>query len=84
MPRYPDYTSVPPHLKAMLRAGTSDDAAAERYFHTPNKNLKGESIHGLINRPLGQKIIERFLYDLGNYLGVEDMDQFLQEFGKRK
>ena len=84
-PRYKDYASLPEHIKAMLRAVTHDDAAAERYLHAPNKNLKGQPLFNVINAPFGQRVAERFLYDLGNYLGVdEDMDEFKKSFGKKK
>ena len=68
----------------MLRAVTSDDAAAERYAHAPNKNLKGASVMTVINAPFGLRVVERFLLDLGNYLGVDDIDDFKQHFGKKK
>jgi len=84
VPRYPDYASLPDHLRAMLRAVTSDDAAAERYAHAPNRNLKGHSVMTVVNAPFGQRMVERFLYDLGNYLGVDDMDRFPPLFGKRR
>ncbi|NJN14147.1 MAG: DUF2384 domain-containing protein [Planctomycetes bacterium] len=84
MPRYREYASLPDHLRAMLRAVTSDDGAAERYANAPNKNLKGQTVMGLMNLPFGQRAVERFLYDLGNYLGVDDMDRFLPEFGKKR
>ena len=84
MPRYPDYASLPSHIRAMLRAVTSDDAAAERYAETPNKNLKGRSVLQVANAPFGQRVVEHFLLDLGNYLGVDDMDRFEGEFGKKE
>jgi hypothetical protein len=82
--RYKDYAALPAHVKEMLRAVTSDDAAAERYAHAPNRNLKGASVMTVINAPFGQRLIERFLYDLGNYLGVDDMDRFPPRFGARE
>jgi hypothetical protein len=84
VPRYPDYASLPAHLRAMLRAVTSDDDAAERYAETPNKNLKGKSVMEIVNAPFGQRVVEHFLLDLGNYLGVEDMDRFEADFGKKQ
>ncbi len=82
--KYADYASLPEHVKGMLRAVTNDDSAAERYYHAQNKNLKGDTLHAMINRPFGQKIVEHFLYDLGNYLGADDMDAFKTSFGKKK
>lgn len=82
--RYPDYASLPEHIKGMLRAVTDGDAAAERYFHAPNKNLKGRTLHALVNLPFGQKVVEQFLYDLGSYLGADDMESFRASFGKKK
>ena len=84
MARYKEYASLPEHIKGMLRAVTSDDAAAERYAHAPNKNLKGASVMTVVNAPFGRKVVERFLLDLGNYLGVDDIDDFKQHFGKKK
>ena len=84
MPRYPDYASLPSHIRAMLRAVTSDDAAAERYAEVPNKNLKGQSVLQVVNAPFGQRVIEHFLLDLGNYLGVDEMDRFEADFGKKE
>ena len=83
MPRYPDYPSLPTHIREMLVAVTQDDAAAERYAHAPNKNLKGQSVMLIINAPFGQRAIESFLLDLGNYLGVDDMERFEGSFGKK-
>ena len=82
--RYRDYESLPEHIRGMLRAVTSDDAAGERYAYAPNKNLKRKSVMDMINYPFGQRIVEDFLLDLGNYLGVEDMDDFKESFGKKK
>lgn len=84
MARYKDYASLPEHIKGMLRAVTSDDAAAERYAHVPNKNLKGVSVMTVINAPFGQRVVERFLLDLGNYLGTDNIDDFKQHFGKKE
>ena len=84
VPRYPEYASLPEHIREMLRAVTSDDAAAERYAHASNKNLKGQSVMTIVNAPFGLRLVERFLYDLGNYLGVDDMDRFQASFGKKK
>ena len=84
MARYKDYASLPEHIKGMLRAVTHDDGAAERYYHAPNKNLKGESVATVINAPFGQKVVERFLLDLGNYLGVDGIDDYEQHFGKKR
>jgi hypothetical protein len=84
VPRFKDYAALPSHIRAMLRAVTSgEDGAAERYANVSNKNLRGLSVLELINTPFGQKAVERFLLDLGNYLGVEDMDRFQSDFGKR-
>ncbi len=84
MARYKDYATLPEHIKVMLRAVTSDDAAAERYAHAPNKNLKGVSVMTVINAPFGRRVVERFLLDLGNYLGVDDLDDYKASFGKKK
>ena len=82
--KYRDYGSLPEHIKGMLRAVTNDDRAAERFYHASNKNLKGDTLHAMINRPFGQKVVEQFLYDLGNYLGADEMDEFKTSFGKKK
>ena len=84
MPRYPEYDSLPQHIREMLIAVTKDAAAAERFFHARNKNLKGESVHTVINAWFGQRVTEKFLLDLGNYLGVDDMERFEKDFGKKK
>ena len=84
MARYKDYAALPEHIKGMLRAVTSDDAAAERYAHAPIKSLKGVSVMTVINAPFGRRVVERFLLDLGNYLGVDGIDDFKQHFGKKK
>ena len=85
MARYPDYTHLPAHIREMLRAVTDgSDDAAERYAHAPNKNLKGRSVMLVANAWFGQRVVERFLYDLGNYLGVDDMDRFETSFGNKK
>ncbi len=84
MARYRDYAALPEHIKGMLRAVTSDDAAAERYANAKNKNLKGASVMTVINAPFGRRVVEHFLLDLGNYLGVDDIDDFKQHFGKKK
>lgn len=85
MPRYPDYASLPEHIRAMLRAVTKeDDATAERFAHAPNKNLRGVSIMTMVNYPFGQRVVERFLLDLGVYLGVDDMERFRASFGRRR
>jgi len=82
--RYPEYADLPDHIRAMLRAVTDDsDAAAERYAHAENKNLKGRSVMLVVNAWFGQRVVERFLFDLGNYLGVDDMDRFERSFGNR-
>jgi hypothetical protein len=82
--RYPDYASLPRHLREMLVAVTSDEAAAERYAHAPNKNLKGQSVMTIVNAPFGQRVVEHFLLDLGIYLGVDEMERFRVSFGKRR
>ena len=85
MARYPDYASLPAHIRAMLRAVTDGtDAAAERYAHAPNKHLKGRSVMLVVNAWFGQRVVERFLLDLGRYLGVDGIDDFEAEFGKRR
>lgn len=84
--RYKDYASLPLHLREMLRAVTSgEDGAAERYALAANKSLKGLSVMQLVNAPFGQRSVERFLYDLGNFLGVEEeMDRFPPRFGRKR
>jgi hypothetical protein len=84
VPRYPDYAALPEHLREMLRAVTKDDAAAERYAHAPNKNLRGRSVMEMVNFPFGQKVVERFLFDLCGYLGVEGFERFRESFGRRR
>jgi hypothetical protein len=83
--RYPTYGDLPEHLREMLRAVCDgDDGAAERYAHAPNKHLKGRSVMAVANAWFGQRVVEHFLLDLGNYLGVDDMDRFRASFGRRK
>ena len=84
MPRYPDYASLPQHIREMLVAVTKDDDAAERFAHAPHKHLKGKSVMEIVNVWFGQRTIERFLLDLGNYLGVDEMERFEQSFGRKK
>ena len=84
VPRYPDYASLPAHVRDMLVAVTKDDAAAERFFHAPNKHLKGKSVHEVINAWFGQRVAEKFLLDLGDYLGVDEMERFRKHFGRRE
>ena len=84
MPRYPEYADLPRHLREMLVAVTSDDDAAERFANAPHKLLKGRSVMEVVNVWFGQRMIERFLLDLGNYLGVDDMERFEQHFGQKK
>ena len=85
MARYADYRDLPLHIREMLRAVSGgDDGAAERYAHAPNKHLKGESVMLVVNAWFGQRVVESFLCDLGNYLGVEDMDRFQASFGKKR
>jgi hypothetical protein len=85
MARYPEYADLPAHIRGMLRAiSDDDDAKAERYAHAPNKNLEGRSVMFLVNAWFGQRVVESFLYDLGNYLGVDDMDRFKEHFGKKR
>ena len=86
MARFKDYASLPLHIREMLRAVTSgEDGAAERYALVPNKSLKGLSVMQLVNAPFGQRSVERFLHDLGGFLGVEeDMDRFVPLFGKKR
>ena len=83
MPRYPDYASLPQHIREMLVAVTTDDDAAERFATTPHKNLNGRSVLEIMNVWFGRRTIERFLLDLGIYLGVDDMERFEQHFGKK-
>ena len=83
MPRYPEFEDLPQHIRAMLVAVTKDEDAAERFAHAPNKHLKGKSVMEIINVWFGQKVVERFLFDMGEYLG-EDMERFKADFGKRK
>jgi hypothetical protein len=69
----------------MLRAVTDGrDETAERYAHARNKNLRGQSVMTVVNAWFGQRVVEAFLYDLGNYLGVDDMDRFKPDFGKKR
>ena len=84
MARYREYEDLPEHLKGMLRAVTSDDGAAERFFHAPNKLLRGTTPKKVVNSWFGQRALERFLVELGNFLGVDDMERFESEFGKRR
>ena len=84
MPRYPDYASLPQHIREMLVAVTKDDDAAERFAHAPHKHLKGKSVMEIVNVWFGQRTIERFLLDLGDYLGVDEMERFEQSFGRKK
>ncbi len=86
MARYKDYASLPEHIRGMLRAVTSgEDGAAERYAEVSNKNLKGLSVMQLINTPFGQRAVEKFLHELGEFLAVEtDMDDFKPHFGKKR
>jgi hypothetical protein len=83
--RYPAYANLPAHIREMLRAVCDgDDAAAERYAHVPNKHLKGQSVMAVANAWFGQRVVEHFLLDLGNYLGIDGMERFEHSFGKRK
>jgi len=83
--RYPRYEDLPAHIRGMLRAVTSgEDGAAERYAHAPNRHLRGRSVMVVVNAWFGQRVVEGFLLDLGNYLGVEDMDRFKASFGRRR
>lgn len=85
MARYPDYRSLPAHIREMLLAVCDGDAgAAERYAHAPNKHLKGQSVMAVVNAWFGQRVVEHFLLDLGNYLGVDGMERFQPHFGKRR
>ena len=85
VPRYRDYASLPQHIREMLKAVTDgSDDAAERYAHAPNKHLRGRSVLEVANAWFGRRIVERFLLDLGNYLGVDDMDRFRAHFGRRR
>jgi hypothetical protein len=84
VPRYPDYASLPQHIREMLVAVTRDDDAAERFAHVPHKHLNGKSVLQVINVWFGRRTIERFLLDLGIYLGVDDMERFEQHFGRKK
>jgi hypothetical protein len=82
--RYPEYQDLPAHVREMLRAVTDGtDATAERYAFVAHKHLKGRSVMFVMNAWFGQRIVERFLFDLGNYLGVDDMDRFESSFGRR-
>jgi hypothetical protein len=83
--RYPAYEQLPAHIRGMLAAVCDgDEGAAERYAHAPNKHLKGQSVMVVVNAWFGQRVVEHFLLDLGNYLGVDDMDRFREHFGKRR
>jgi len=82
--RYREYGDLPAHIRDMLRAVCDgDEEAAERYAHAPNKHLKGQSVMVVANAWFGQRVVEHFLLDLGNYLGVDDMDRFRAYFGRR-
>ena len=48
VPRYPEYSDLPEHLRAMLVAVTSDDDAAERFARTIRPTLS------IRNRPSGE------------------------------
>jgi hypothetical protein len=83
--RYPEYEDLPTHIREMLRAVTDGtDATAERYAHVGQKHLEGRSVMFLMNAWFGQRVVERFLLDIGNYLGVDDMDRFEASFGRRR
>jgi hypothetical protein len=83
--RYRDYASLPAHIREMLLlVCDGDDGAAERYAHAPNKHLKGQSVMVVVNAWFGQRVVEHFLLDLGNYLGLDGMERFQERFGKRK
>ena len=86
MARYPDYAALPEHIKAILRAVTADDAAAERYYNTPNKLLDGKALCDVINAPLGQRAAEHFLMELAGYLAVDDdeFERFKAALGKKR
>jgi len=83
--RYPGYANLPAHIREMLLAVCGgDEDAAERYAHAPNKHLKGQSVMTVANAWFGQRVVEHFLLDLGNYLGLDDMDRFRPYFGRRR
>jgi len=83
--RFRAYGNLPAHIREMLRAVCDgDDGAAERYAHAPNKHLKGQSVMVVVNAWFGQRVVEHFLLDLGNYLGIDEMDRFRDHFGKRR
>jgi hypothetical protein len=84
--RYREYENLPAHIKEMLRlVTTGEDDGAERYAHAPNKLLKGRSVMTVVNAWFGQRVVERFLYDMGNYLGVDDdMERFVPMFGRKR
>ncbi|MCZ6571761.1 MAG: hypothetical protein O7C98_01185 [Planctomycetota bacterium] len=86
MARYPDYAALPQHIQAILRAVTADDAAAERYYNTPNKLLDGKALSEIINAPLGQRAAEHFLMELAGYLAVDDeeLERFKASLGKKR
>ncbi|MFQ5844048.1 MAG: hypothetical protein ACE5JG_03585 [Planctomycetota bacterium] len=86
MARYPEYADLPGHIKRMLRAVTSNDDAAERYFHAPNKHLEGRTLCQVVNSPFGQRVAERFLVELGRYLAVDDgeIERFKASLGKKR
>lgn len=86
MARYREYADLPAHIREMLRLVTSgEDGAAERYAHAPNKHLRGRSVMEVVNAWFGQRIVERFLVDMGNYLGVDDdMERFVPMFGRKE
>ena len=81
--RYAEYSNLPQHIREMLVAVTKDDDAAERFAHAPNKHLKGKSVMVIVNVWFGQRVVERFLHDMGEYLG-EDMERFPQHFGRKR
>jgi len=84
MARYAEYEDLPDHIREMLRlVAGGTDAAAERYANVPHKHFKDQSLMTVVNAWFGQRIVEHYLFDMGVYLGVDDMDRFKASFGKR-
>ena len=85
MAKYPDYDSLPAHIKEMLRlVTTGEDGGAERYANAPNKHLGGKSVLEVANRWFGRRLVEQFLVEMGSFLGVDEMERFEARYGRRR